>query len=85
MIRCDLRIISGSTRLRRVSYEFNSQPSCSFEAEHRLIHFRLLDRFITNHICPRRYVTQKRSDMYQNIWTICHNLCLLGQFVAILI
>ena len=34
----------------------------------------VIGRFVTNHICPRRYVT-KRSDMYQHykLWTICHN------------
>ena len=44
----------------------------------------VIGRFVTNHICPRRYVT-KRSDMYQNYMEDLSQIILvLGQFVTLL-
>ena len=45
---------------------------------------KVIGRFVTNHICPRRYVT-KRSDMFQNDMDDLSQFCLvLGQFVTLL-
>ena len=56
------------------------KPSC----QSCLLFGRVIGRFFTNHICPRRYVT-KRSDMFQNYMDDLSQFCLvLGQFVTLL-
>ena len=45
----------------------------------------VIGRFVTNHICHRRYVT-KRSDMYQHNYMddLSQFFLVLGQFVTLL-